>query len=106
MSSAADTGLPIAMGKCFSAIAYAQLIAENCLAVQITPAIISVLFHALIEDLSAEVLKLSALFPPGSTQRASLQGVIRVPRTSAADLMSVYEFIALRYASPSPADPR
>jgi acyl-CoA dehydrogenase len=98
LKSSADAGLSIAMGKCFSVIAYAQLVAEHCLAMEIAPATVSVLFHALIEDLSAESLKLSALFPVGSPQRASLKRVVRVPRTSAADLMSVYEFIALRYA--------
>lgn len=96
----ADAAVQIGMGKCFSVIAYGQLIAENCLAVQAVPSLVSVLFHALIEDLSAESLKLSALFAPGSAQRASLKRVVRVPRTSAADLMSVGEFIALRYAGP------
>jgi acyl-CoA dehydrogenase len=96
----ADAGLPIALGKCFSVIAYAQLIAEHCLAVKVAAATVSVLFHALIEDLSAEALQLSALFPPGSTERASLKRVVRVPRTSAAEFVSLSEFITQRYAGP------
>ncbi|MCI0461392.1 MAG: acyl-CoA/acyl-ACP dehydrogenase, partial [Gemmataceae bacterium] len=92
-----DPGLLIALGKCFAAIVYAQLVAENCLAMKVAPSIVSVLFHALIEDLSGEALKLSALFPPGSAQRASLKQVVRVPRTSSADFESIYEFIAARY---------
>ena len=106
LKSVGDPGLAIALGKCFSTIAYAQLVAENCLTTQVAPATVSVLFHALIEDLSADALKLAALFPPGSTQRALLKRVVRVPRTSAADLMSVYEFIALRYPSTPAADRR
>src|SRR5262249_36207186 len=46
-----DTGLSIAMGKCFSVIAYAQLVAENCAAAQVEPAMVSLVFQGLIEDL-------------------------------------------------------
>ncbi len=99
LKSGADAGLPIAMGKCFSVIAYGQLIAEHCAALNVAPATVSLMFHALIEDLSAEALKMSALFPPASAQRASLRRLVRVPRTSAADFVSVSEFIALRYAA-------
>jgi acyl-CoA dehydrogenase len=99
LSPAADTGLLIALGKCFSCIAYAQLIAENCAAAQVPPALVSVIFHGLIEDLSAESLRLAAAFPPGSDQRALLRRVTRVPKTSAVDLESVSQFIAGRYGS-------
>jgi hypothetical protein len=98
LNPTADAALLIAMGKCFSAIAYAQLVAESCLAVKVAPSTVSVIFHGLIEDLSAEALKLSAMFPFGSAQRGLLKRLIRVPRTSAADLGSVFEFIAARYA--------
>jgi acyl-CoA dehydrogenase len=92
-----DPGLLIEMGKCFSAIAYAQLVAENCLAVKVAPSTVSVIFHALIADLSAGSLQLSAMFPPGSAQRAVLRRAVRVPETTAADLQSVSEFVAARY---------
>ena len=92
-----DAGLLIPVGKCLSAIVYAQLVTENCLAAHVAPSTVSVIFHGLIEDLSAESLKLSAMFPLGSTQRALLKRVVRVPRTSAADLGSVAECIAARY---------
>jgi acyl-CoA dehydrogenase len=94
---ATDAGLLIAVGKCLSAIVYGQLVAENCLAAQVAPSTVSVIFHGLIEDLSSESLKLSAMFPAGSTQRGLLKRVVRVPRTSAADLGSVAECIAARY---------
>lgn len=97
LNPTADAGLLIALGKCFSAIVYAQLVAENCLTVKVASTIVSAIFHGLIEDLSAEALKLSALFAPATTARALLKRVIRVPRTSAADFESVSEFITSRY---------
>jgi acyl-CoA dehydrogenase len=95
----ADAGLVVALGKCFSVIAYAQLVAEGCAAVQVAAPTVSVIFHGLIEDLSAEALRLAALFSPASARRAQLKGVVRVPRTGAADLESVSEFIAARYGA-------
>jgi acyl-CoA dehydrogenase len=97
--STADAGLLIAMGKCFSVIAYAQLVAESCRAVGAAPSTVSVIFHGLIEDLGEESLKLAATFPPGSTQRALLKRVVRVPATSAADLGTVSELITARYGT-------
>lgn len=99
LNPTADAGLIVALGKCFSVVAYAQLIAEHCTTVQVAASTVSVIFHGLIEDLSAEVLRLAALFPPDSTRRAQLKSVVRVPRTGAADLESVSEFIATRYGA-------
>jgi acyl-CoA dehydrogenase len=97
LNPAVDAGLFIAMGKCFSTIVYAQLVAENCLAVKVAPAVVAIIFHGLIEDLSAEALKLSAMFATGSAPRTLLKRVIRLPRWSRADLESVSGFIAGRY---------
>lgn len=94
-----DAGRQIALGRCFSVIAYAQLVAENCRAAETPIAMIAVMFHALVEDLSAEALKLSVLFPRGSVERASLKRMIRVPDTSDADLESVAEVFMERYRS-------
>jgi hypothetical protein len=77
----------------------ATQVAENCLAVKVAPPTVSVIFQGLIEDLSAESLTLAALFSPGSAQRALMRKVIRVPRTSPADLGSASEFIAARYGT-------
>jgi acyl-CoA dehydrogenase len=92
-----DTTALIAIGKCFAVIAYAQLVAENCLVADVAPWMISVIFHGLIEDLSAEALKLSAMFLPGSAQRALLSRVVRIPRTSTAEIAAVSELIEARY---------
>lgn len=91
-----DTTVLIAIGKCFAVIAYAQLVAENCLAAKVASWMVSVIFHSLIEDFSAEALKLSAMFLPGSAQRALLRRVVRIPRTSNLELAAVSEFIASR----------
>jgi acyl-CoA dehydrogenase len=99
LNATADASLLIGVGKCFATIAYGQLVAENCLAAEVTHPVVSVLFHALIEDLGAESLKLSALFPSGSQQRAELRRIVRIPRTSAADQVSVSELIAARYGA-------
>jgi acyl-CoA dehydrogenase len=106
----ADTGLVIEIGKCFSTIVYAQLVAENCLTAAVEPATVSLIFHGLIEDLSAQSLKLSAMFAPGGAERDLLNAVVRVPNTSATDFLSVSELIAARYGSrpatkPAPAPP-
>jgi acyl-CoA dehydrogenase len=92
----ADASLAIAMGKCFSTIAYAQLVAENCRAVNVADSTVSVLFHTLIEDLREETLELAALYPAGSPQRALLKRVIRIPATAASDLEALSAFIAAR----------
>jgi acyl-CoA dehydrogenase len=94
-----DAGLLVALGRCFSTIAFAQLVAEACSAVGVAPPAVSLIFHGLIEDLSAESLRLSALFPGGGTERSLLKGTVRVPQTAAADVASVSEFIATRYGS-------
>src|SRR5205085_12628830 len=39
-TAAADTALLVAIGKCFATIAYAQLVAENCVLAEIPPALI------------------------------------------------------------------
>lgn len=95
-----DAGRLVALGKCFSVIAYAQLVAEGCAAERVAAPLVSVIFHALIEDLSAETLQLAARFPPGAGRKDWLKGAVRLPRTGAADLPSVSEFIATRYATP------
>jgi acyl-CoA dehydrogenase len=101
LNPAADAELLIEMGKCFSVIAHAQLVAENCLAAAVPPSVASVIFRCLIEDLSAAALKLAALFAPDSASRPLLQEVVRVPETAAPDVLAVSELIAARYFAQS-----
>jgi acyl-CoA dehydrogenase len=99
LNRSVDAGRTIALGKCFSTLAYAQLVAENCLAVRVAPPTVAIIFHGLIEDLSAEALKLCAMFVPGSAPRDLLKRAIRLPQWSLTDLDSVSEFIAARYGT-------
>lgn len=105
LNPAGDAGLHIGLGKCLSTVAYAQLVAENCLKVEVAASTVAVMFHGLIEDLSAEALKLAALFPPGSAPRRMLRRIVRVPETSAADLQAVAGLIATQYGMPTGSKP-
>ena len=91
-----DGGAAIALGKCFSTIAYAQLVAEACQIANVAASTVSVIFHALIEDLREESLGLAALYPSASSQRALLRRVVRVPATAASDFEAVAAFVAAR----------
>ncbi|HEY3244513.1 MAG TPA: acyl-CoA dehydrogenase [Phycisphaerae bacterium] len=93
----ADAGLLITAGKCFAVIAYAQLVAESCSAVQTASAVVTLIFHGFIEDLSAEALKLAAMYPADSIARIQLQSVVQVPQTGPADFAAMLEIIATRY---------
>jgi acyl-CoA dehydrogenase len=97
MNLTSHTGLLIAVGKCFAVIVYAQLVAETCAAVAADSETVAVIFHALVEDLSEEALRLAAMFPPGAPERAVLRQVVRVPETSQADLDSVSGLLARRF---------
>ena len=65
--------------------------AEACAAAGVDAPLVSVIFHGLIEDLGGEALQLAALFPAGSAQRALLRRIVRVPKTSPADLEDLSE---------------
>ena len=98
-AGAVDPGISITTGKCFSVVAFAQLVAENCAAAQVEPAMVSLVFQGLIEDLSNEALRLAALFPAESVQRAVLTKVVRVPRTGAPDVEGAIGFIERRFVA-------
>jgi acyl-CoA dehydrogenase len=84
-----DAEVVIAMGKCLSVIAYGQLVAEHCVLAQVPHAVISVLFHQSIEDLTHEAMRLAALPEAGALARLLLNRVRAVPRTSRVDLDAV-----------------
>jgi acyl-CoA dehydrogenase len=92
-----DAASLIAIGRCFSTIAYAQLVAESCHKAGVPVPIVSLLFAGMIEDLSAEALKLSVHFRPGSAPRSTLRRLVRVHQTHSEDLDYISETIASRY---------
>jgi len=95
-----DGGLLIGLGKCLATITYAQLVAENCIVGGAPPPVVSLIFHGLVEDLSAEVLRLMAMLPAGLAARALLKRVVRIPKTAAADIDSGYAFLLTRFEGP------
>jgi hypothetical protein len=92
-----DPALSIAMGRCFSTIVYAQLVAENCSAAGVSFTVVSTVFHELIQDLTAEALRLMLMFPRGSAARKALRKLVRVPPAS-ADVESVFQLLGTLYA--------
>ncbi len=94
---AGDAALSIAIGRCFSTIVYAQLIAESSATAAVEQPIVSTIFHGLVQDLTEETLRLMANFAAGSPARAILKNVVRVPTGDLADIESVFECLNERY---------
>ena len=89
-----DAEVVIALGKCLSVIAYGQLVAEHCVLAGVPPAMVSVLFHQSIEDLSHEAMRLAALPQSGALARLLLGRIPAVPRTRTSDLEHVAQRLA------------
>jgi acyl-CoA dehydrogenase len=85
----AESEVVIAIGRCLSIVAFAQLVAEHCRLAEVEPALTSVLFHELIEDLSVETARLAALPQTSAVARLILAGASAVPRTTRADMDAV-----------------
>ncbi len=96
-AAAPDQARQVALGRCFSIVAFGQLVAENCALIGAAPALVSVIFHTLVADLSAECLNL-ANAPAWASERAVLRALVSVPETTAADLDAVADWSAARYA--------
>ena len=95
----ADPALLIAAGRCFTAVVYGQLVAENCAAAGTPSGVVSAVFLGLVEDLTAEALRLAALFPPGRVPRTLLRQAVRVPNSTAGDVTAVYDLLGERFPS-------
>jgi len=89
-----DTRIVQALGQCMATIGYAQLIAENATRLNVAPAVIAVIFHSLISDLSASALALASLPCFDLASRRRICRMVTVPKTSSAD----WDFIAERSA--------
>lgn len=89
----------IALGRAFAVVVYGQLVAEMCGIAQAPAPLVSLAFHALVEDLAAEALRLAAMSTEDPAARAALRRVIQVPATPASDVKHVADFINSRYAT-------
>jgi acyl-CoA dehydrogenase len=83
----------IALGRCLSTLAYAQLIAENAVLAQIPNAMVSVIFAQLVESLSNEAIQLAALAPSSSLAKLLIERMDVRPQRQASDLLAVAELI-------------
>jgi acyl-CoA dehydrogenase len=96
----ADTPATLALGQCFSTIAYAQLIAENAVLLGVPTPMVAAIFHGLLSDLSAAALNLASCLEPGTIRPALLRRLVCVPTT--AD--SAWDFVSDRMAAARPDD--
>jgi len=87
--AASDAQASIALGQCLAVIAYAQLIAENAVRLQVPHQIVSAIFHLLVLDLNAASLTLASS-AQSSGARLLARRLVSVPLTSSAD----WDFVA------------
>jgi acyl-CoA dehydrogenase len=81
----ADTETAIALGNCLATITYAQLIAENCMKLNVPPPMISTIFHILVQDLSVSALTVATLPRLDDAERMRIRRLIVVPEARGAD---------------------
>jgi acyl-CoA dehydrogenase len=88
----AETEIPLALGQCLATIAYGQLIAENSVRLNIPQAMVSIIFHLLVGDLTESALKLAASPRLGAVDRLLLRRMVGIPSASGAE----WDFVAGR----------
>jgi hypothetical protein len=81
-----DLHLTMMIGRCLATIAYAQLVVENAVLLDVPAPVVSVIFHLLVSDLNVSALGLLAW----SVERygegdVALRRLIAVPSTSQGD---------------------
>jgi acyl-CoA dehydrogenase len=96
---AGDPALLIAAGRCFTAVAYGQLVAEACALGGARPTVVSPVFHRLVEDVSAEALRLAAMFPAGHGCRRLIQRAVRIPEMTAEEVTALIDLLAEHFPS-------
>jgi len=86
-----DLQVVMAMGQCFSTIAYGQLVAEHASRLDLPTSIVSAMFSLLVNDLNALILQLAALSHFDAAKRQQLMEILRMPQASAEDWNAVAE---------------
>ena len=82
---ARDSEPALASGQCVAAIAYAQLIAENCVKFRIPKPQVSAMFHCLVLDLASAATALASTSPDlPMPARLLLRRMIVLPKATAA----------------------
>jgi acyl-CoA dehydrogenase len=88
----AQTEVGLALGQCLATIAYGQLVAESAWRLEAPGQLVSVIFHLLVNDLSALALSLASSPHLNRLERLLLRRAVSVPTTSADD----WQFVAER----------
>jgi len=91
-SHAMDMGIALSAGQCLATIAYAQLIAENAVCLNIPVQMISVIFHFLVNDLSICALSMASARGLDVESRKLIRRLVCIPKTTDAE----WDFILQR----------
>jgi acyl-CoA dehydrogenase len=86
----------IALGRCLSTLAYAQLVAEQAVLARVPLAMVAVIFEQLVESLGEDSLQVAALTRRGSRLNRLIGQVHLRPRTTATETAAVGEWVADR----------
>lgn len=92
-----DLAAAMALGQCLAIICYGQLIAENSMKLNVPIQIVNVIFHLLVEDLSAAALTLAGYAGVDAVRRLFIRRAIAVPRTPQSDWDFVSDFMQAGY---------
>jgi acyl-CoA dehydrogenase len=91
-----DTETAIAIGKCVSIFAFAQLVAEHVSLLRAPDPIVSLMFDLLVEDISAQALQLAAARNLSDSHRIVLMQLIVPSAIRAADVEFTIDWITQR----------
>jgi len=80
-----DLQVTMALGQCFSTIAYGQLVAENSTRLKVPDELTSVIFSTLVADLSTFALQLASIPRIDESMRKWILRIVEIPKTSASD---------------------
>lgn len=79
-TSRADTPVTQALGRCLATIAYAQLVAENAVRLNIHARMIAAMFHALVNDFSVAALALASCSGSDAIRPTLFRRLVSAPR--------------------------
>ncbi len=101
-----DSEVTMAIGACIATAAYGQVVAEKFAAIGTSAPLVSVAFHALVGDFTAEVLRLMAALGACGASRAGLARAVRVPRTADAEFEAAHAELVIQLGAETPGDGR
>lgn len=91
-----DTETAIALGKCVSIFAFAQLVAEHVSLLRAPDPIVSLMFGQLVEDVSVQALQLAAVSGISDLHRIALMQLIARSSVNTCDVEFAIDWITQR----------